>query len=190
MHTIEPFYDWRDYYMAETDEKSPFYKREYSQFEFHNMIYNYYIHPQWDDFGSPTLYSKILFVDYQKGFAIIELLGEWNDAIHNDIMFLKREIIDVLILNGIYRYILIGENVLNFHASDDCYYEEWWDDIKEHDGWIAAINFREHVMSEMKKTHLDYYIHFEEPFHEVNWRAIKPFYMHKAVESLLPKQIG
>ena len=46
---------------------------------------------QWDDFGSSTLYIKILFADYDGGFAIIELIGEWNDAINNDIMLLKRD---------------------------------------------------------------------------------------------------
>ena len=59
MHTIEPFWHWRDIYCAENDKLSPFYKREYSEFEFSTTIYNYYIHPQWDDFGSETLYIKI-----------------------------------------------------------------------------------------------------------------------------------
>ena len=105
--------------------------RKYSEFEFTNTIYNFYIHPQWDHFGSPTLYLKILFADYKHHFVIIELIGEWNDAINNDIMFLKREVIDPFISNGIYKFILIGENVLNFHASDDCYYEEWYEDVRD-----------------------------------------------------------
>ncbi len=52
-------------------------------------IYNYYIHPQWDDFGSRTLYLKVLLADYDEQYVIIELFGEWNDAIENDIMNLK-----------------------------------------------------------------------------------------------------
>ena len=36
----------------------------------------------------------------------------------------------------------IGENVLNFHHSDDAYYEEWFDEVMEDDGWIALLNFR------------------------------------------------
>ena len=92
MHTIEPYFNWRHYYTAETDKHSPFYKRQYSEFHFTNAIYDFYIHPQWDDFGSDTLYMKILNVDYERGYAIIELIGEWNDAISNDIMFIKREI--------------------------------------------------------------------------------------------------
>jgi hypothetical protein len=54
-------------------------------------------------------------VDYDSAYAIIELIGEWNDAIENDIMILKRDIIDVLIDQGVNQFILIGENVLNFH---------------------------------------------------------------------------
>ena len=114
MHTIEPFYNWRHLYTAEEDELSPFYGREYSEFEFNNTVYNYYIHPQWDDFGAPNLYMKILFADYQFNYAIIELIGEWNDAVENNIMTLKRDIIDVLIARGIHKVILIAENVLNF----------------------------------------------------------------------------
>ena len=130
MHTIEPYYNWRHLYTAEEDELSPFYGREYSEFEFSNTVYNYYIHPQWDDIDSRTLYIKILFVEYDYNFAIIELMGEWNDAIENDIQTLKRNIIDLLIARHIYKFILIGENILNFHSDDDSYYEEWYDDIK------------------------------------------------------------
>ena len=65
MHDIEPFYNWRHIYVAEEDSLSPFFGRTYSEFEFSQTVYNYYIHPQWDDFGSRTLYLKILFVDHE-----------------------------------------------------------------------------------------------------------------------------
>ena len=145
MHGIEPFYNWRHLYIASEDNQSPFYNKEYSEFEYTNTIYNFYIHPQWDDIGSETIYIKILFVDYEESYAIIELIGEWNDAINNDIMFLKRDIVDELNNYGINKYILIGENVLNFHTSDDSYYEEWFEDIGDN-GWIVLINFRDNVL--------------------------------------------
>ena len=119
MHYVEPYFGWRGYYIASDDPNSPFYERNYSEFEFINTVYDFYIHPQWDSFGSSTLYIKILFVDYDEKYAIIELIGEWNDAIENDIMTMKRELIDSLMENGINKFILIGENVLNFHYSDD-----------------------------------------------------------------------
>jgi len=115
MHFVEPFYNWRGYYIADEDPSSPFFGREYSEFAFSNTIYNFYIHPQWDEFGSPTLFLKVLYADYDERYAIIELIGEWNDASENDIMLLKRDVIDVLIESGINAFILIGENVLNFH---------------------------------------------------------------------------
>ena len=134
---------------ASEDEHSPFFGVVYSEFEFTNTVYNYYIHPQWDEFGSSTLYLKILFADYERCFAIIEFIGEWNDALYNDIMFLKRDVVEELTGSGINKFILIGENVLNFHGSDDSYYQEWFDDVG--DGWIATINFRSHVMNEMQR---------------------------------------
>lgn len=190
MHNIEPFYNWKDIYSADEDELSPFYKRKYSEFEFTNTIYNYYIHPQWDDIGSSTLFIKILFVDYSSRSAVIELMGEWNDALHNDIMILKREVIDILIENKITRFILIGENVLNFHASDDCYYEEWYEDISDEGGWIAAVNFREHVYAEMRTVHLEHYMYMGEKFSTLNWRTVKPQYLPDLIESILLKRLA
>src|SRR5699024_9499266 len=91
---------------------------------------------------------KILYTDYQYGFVIIELLGEWNDCIETDVMNLKREIIDVLIDNGIRKFILIAENVLNFHQSDDCYYEEWQEEIADDGGWIVCLNMPQQTSDE------------------------------------------
>ena len=78
MHEIEPYYKWRDDYIAAEDEFSPFYATQYSEFEFDKQIYNYLLHPQWDSFGSNTLYMKVLFVDYERSYCIIEFIGEWN----------------------------------------------------------------------------------------------------------------
>ncbi len=185
MHDIEPHFKWRDQYIASEDDQSPFYKSTYDEFGFTHKIYNYFIHPQWDDFGSSTLYMKILFADYEEGFAIIELLGEWNDTLHNDVKFLKREVIDVLTENHIYKFILICENVLNFHGSDDCYYEEWYEDVCEEGGWVCLINSLDHVEQEMKDTRLQYFINFGERYNHFNWRLLKPQIVFKAVEAVV-----
>ncbi|MFO7827561.1 MAG: hypothetical protein R6V23_02965 [Bacteroidales bacterium] len=188
MHLLEPFYSWRKYYIASEDERSPFYGRVYSEFEFTNAIYNYLIHPQWDNFGSETLYLKILFTDYEKGFTIIEFLGEWNDTLYNDIMFLKREIIDHLVSVGIDKFILIGENILNFHSSDDSYYEEWFDDIEE--GWIVGINFQNHVKNEFINENIDYYIAFSEEYDNLNWRSHSPQKLFEIIHERMKKRLG
>lgn len=171
MHEIEPYYNWRHLYTAEEDELSPFYGREYSEFEFSNTVYNYYIHPQWDEFGSRTLYLKILFVDYELNYAIIEMIGEWNDAVENDVMQLKRSVIDPMEEKGITKFMLITENVLNFHSSDDEYYAEWFEDIRDEGGWIADINMPESTQYDFKRSHIDRIIKLIEV---PNWRTYQP----------------
>jgi len=188
MQDIEPYYNWRDLYRSEDDRLSPFFQREYSEFEYINTIYNYAIHPQWDEFGSPTLYIKILYTDYTKGFAIIEMIGEWNDAVTNDIMFLKRDVAEQLMENGISKFILIGENVLNFHSSDDCYYEEWYQEID--DGWIAAINFHDHVLEEFRKSNIDYFLIFGGELDGMNWRKFSPMQLYSQVQQVMQHRLG
>lgn len=188
MHEIEPYYRWRDDYIASEDALSPFFETKYNEFEFDKQIYNYLIHPQWDFFGSQTLYLKVLYADYEKGYAIIEFMGEWNDALHNDIMTLKREILDLMVIEGIDKFILIGENILNFHSSDDCYYEEWFQDIEE--GWIAGINFREHVINEFRRNNIDYYLNFGGNLDDMVWRNLKPVQLFKLVEMELSRRLN
>ncbi|MCB0396517.1 MAG: hypothetical protein KDD36_07680 [Flavobacteriales bacterium] len=188
MHTLEPYFNWRNLYIADEDPRSPFYDREYSEFEYSQTIYNHYIHPQWDNIGSPTLYIKILFADYEEGFAIIELIGEWNDCLYNDIMTLKRDIIEHLSSEGINKYILIGENVLNFHASDDCYYEEWFDDVE--DGWIAMVNFREHVLDEFRRYNIDSYFVMGGQLNQTDWRTYDPVQLYGIIESFVQRRIS
>lgn len=187
MQDIEPFYNWRHLYMAEEDEWSPFYGREYNDFAYTNTIYNYFIHPQWDSFGSDNLYLKVLFADYQFNFAILELIGEWNDCIENDIMTLKREVIDAMIARGICKFILITENILNFHSSDDCYYEEWMEDIGEEGGWIVSLNMPEHTVREFRHAHLDQYLEF---LNYENWRTQQPMHLYQSIDTWMLKRIG
>ena len=188
MHDIEPYYNWIHIYSAAEDELSPFYGREYSEFMFTHAVYNYLIHPQWDFFGSNTLYIKILYADYQDEFAIIELLGEWNDALYNDIMILKREVIELLQEEGIDKFILLGENVMNFHASDDSYYEEWFQESEE--GWIAFVNFREHVLDEFRRARIDYFVNFGGELDELNWRKWSPRQLQERISGVLAKRLG
>jgi len=190
MHDIEPHHLWRDLYVASEDRLSPFYQRQYDEFYFTQKIYNYFIHPQWDGFGSTTLYTKILFVDYEEGYAILEFIGEWNDCLYNDIETLKRQLVDVLIAQGIYRYILICENVYNFHGDDDSYYEEWWEDIREEGGWICLINTEQHVYEEMNATGLFRYAHFGPFFNNVIWRPRRPELFYQAIVLRLGQEIG
>lgn len=195
MHDIEPYYNWLNFYDSSVDENSPYYGKEYNFDLYSDTIYGYYIDPAWDFIGSETLYMKILYVNYDYGYGVFEFIGEWNDAINNDIMHLKRNIIDHFLRCGIHRFILIGENVLNFHGSDDCYYEEWYEAVEEPDergepGWIAAVNFRDFVLDEWGKYNVDSFINYGGTLQISNWRTMAPIQFCERVRSLIMKRIS
>lgn len=187
MQDIEPFYNWQHIYLSEDDERSPFFGRSYSEFEYSQTVYNYYIHPQWDEFGSRTLYLKILLADYDEQYAIIELIGEWNDAIENDIMELKREVLEKLMNGGINKFILIAENVLNFHSDGADYYEELQEDVSEYGGWVVCLNMPEQTQYDFIRARLQHYVKLIELD---NWRTYKPFHLFKKIDSELTARIS
>ena len=86
MHTIEPFYNWRHIYITEEDKFSPFYKVHHNEFTYTKTVYNYFIHPQWDEFGSNTLYLKLIYTDYELNFCkvycyqIRPIVDEYNNC--------------------------------------------------------------------------------------------------------------
>ena len=190
MHSIEPHYNWRHLYSSDEDPKSPFYNREYSEFEYTNQIYDHLIHPQWDDFGSNTLYIKIVYADYDFGVAFIEMIGEWNDCLYNDIMFLKRDVFEHMLQQGIHKFVLIGENVLNFHYSDDSYYEEWFEEVMDEEGWIVMLNFSQHVLSEFKTAGIDQYFLSGGGLENIDWRTKKPKSIVKALDRFVSLKLG
>ena len=190
MHDIEPYFRWRDTYIAEADKQSPFYRQVYSEFNFTNKLYNFFIHPQWDEFGSSTLYGKLLYTDYDEGCALIELLGEWNDILHNDIMYLKRNVIDLLQKKGINKFVFFCEHVLNFHAdTDDDYYAEWAEEVQDEGGWIVMLNTRQHVMEEMQDAHMDRYLYFGPHYNDINWQPQKPLLVFQIIQALVDGRV-
>jgi hypothetical protein len=184
MHDIEPFYDWQYLYNSEDDELSPFYGTEHSEFSFKDKVYNYFIHPQWDNFGSETLYIKILFVDYDDGYCILECIGEWNDAVADDVQTLKRNIIDTLIALKIYKYILITENVLNYHSGDADYYQEWQEDIEDANGYIVWLNLPKQSEHDFNRSHIKDYVLL---LSIVDWRTGRPSLLFEKVEAAMRK---
>lgn len=190
MHHLEPFYNWRSYYVSSEDPYSPFFEKEYSEFMFSERVYDHYIHPQWDNFGSSTLFLKVIWADYSDGFAVIEFIGEWNDCLYNDIMLLKRNLVEQMMLNGIRKFILVGENVLNFHSSDDCYYEEWFDEVEDADGWICLLNFREHVLQDLQDADIDSYFVLGGQLNDLSWRTYTPMQLCKKVDDQVMKRLG
>ena len=190
MHNIEHYYRWEPLYQSNQDPQSPFFGKEYNYDLYSENIYGYYIAPGWDFFGSDTLYTKVLFVDYQRGYGILEFIGEWNDAINNDIMHLKRNVIEPMMHAGVHKFILLGENVLNFHGSDDCYYEEWFEETEELGGWIAAVNFRDFVMEEWRNYNIDSYVNFGGTLQLSKWRVLEPAVFFEMVRRLIERRIA
>lgn len=193
MHDIEPFSNWLKYYNSSEDPRSPFFEKSYNFEQYTDTIYGYYIDPAWDFMGSETLYIKILYADYRAGFVILEFIGEWNDTINNDIMHLKRNIIDELLAAGINKFILIGENILNFHGSDDSYYEEWFDEVEDDEkglGWIAAVSFPDFIQQEFRKYRIDQYVNMGGTLQIGNWRTLHPFSFFELVNGLIMRRLA
>lgn len=188
VHQLLPFENWLKYYDSSADDRSPFFEKEYNFDVYSETIYGYYIDPSWDYFGSETLYLKILYADYDEGFAVLEFLGEWNDAIENDIMTLKRNFIELLAHEGINKFILIGENILNFHGSDDSYYEEWFEDVEG--GWIAAVCFPDFIQQELQKYRIDSYINMGGTLQIEKWRTLHPLQFYQLVNQLIQRRLN
>jgi len=182
MHELEPYHRWEYLYLAGEDPRSPFYRRERPEEGYH-VLYDHLIHPDWDSLGSETLYAKVLFVDYVLRFGVIELMGEWNDALHNDVMWLKRELVDAMQAEGLCKFVLICENVLNFHGGEDAYYEEWAEELEE--GWLVAMGCRDHVCEEWDRQGLRRFVHYGEEWTDGLWRTRHPLQLHWMISARL-----
>jgi hypothetical protein len=132
------------------------------------------------------MYLKVLLADYEERYAVIELIGEWNDAIENDIMELKREVIDPFFSMGITKFILIAENVLNFHSGDKDYYQEWFEEVTDEDGWVVILNMPEQTQYDFKRARLNRYLELMEL---ENWRTYKPFHLFKKIDDQIRKRL-
>jgi hypothetical protein len=102
-------------------------------------------------------------------------------------MLLKRDIMDELLHHKVNKFVVIGENVLNFHASDDSYYEEWFEDVE--DGWIVFLNFRDHILKEFKSSGLDYYFNSGGELNDFEWRKFSPGQAFGSIEKIINKRL-
>jgi hypothetical protein len=110
------------------------------------------------------------------------MIGEWNDAIENDIMSLKRDVIDFLMRTGISKFILITENVLNFHSGDKDYYQEWVEENNESKGWVVALNMSEAAQYDFRRKKLNNYI---ELINLPDWRIYKPYHLFRKIDNMM-----
>jgi hypothetical protein len=101
-------------------------------------------------------------------------------------MILKRDVVDKLEEEGITKYILIAENVLNFHSGDKDYYREWFEEITDERGWMVALNMPEATQYDFRKKKLNYFIELMEI---PNWRVFKPEHLFQKINDEINKRL-
>ncbi len=95
-------------------------------------------------------------------------------------MLLKTELIDQLIDCGIQNFVIIMENVLNFHADENDYYQEWKEDIQ---GEIYLINALPQVLDELYRYHLNHQLSFGGRLNDFDWRKLNPEQIIEVLET-------
>lgn len=188
LHEVEPHYGWLKYYSAEADPRSPFHHEEHNEFFYDRQVYQYLAHPQWDVIGSDGLLVKVIFADYDREFAIVELFGVWNDLLENDFKLLVDNCLSVLVENGVKRFVLILENVLNIYLDADDYYEAFEEELEG--GWICLLKGREHVLREIEDNELSSYFYWSPELDGLLWRKLKPVQLFQLVEEKMRLVLG
>jgi hypothetical protein len=188
LRDIEPFFGWLALYSHEHDERSPFHDVEHNLFYYDRSINHIPAHPLWDDFGSESLLLKILFANYDRGYAIVELFGEWNDLYDNDFKLLAENCLTHLIDQGIDKFILICENVFHCYLDADDYYQALSEELEG--GWICTLRPRQAVREEMEAYDIAPYFYWSPLLDELPWRRLKPHQLYELVDSRMRKVLG
>ena len=102
-------------------------------------------------------------------------------------MELKREVLDKLMAEGIVKFILIAENVFNFHSGDKDYYEELYDELSDEDGWAVLINFNPAAQHDFLLRKLNRYIELMEIS---AWRTYKPEHFFQFIDQKLSQRLS
>lgn len=186
LHHIEPYYGWLNLYNHETDDRSPFHQVEHNQFYYDRSVNRIPAHPLWDDIGSESLLVKILYADYNKSYAIIELFGEWNDLFENDYKLMAENCLTYLIDHGIDKFILICENVFHIYLQEDDYYQALQEELGA-EGWICTLRARDNVWEEMESYGISHFFYRSPLLDEIPWRKSKPGQLFQLVEGRMCK---
>ncbi|MEM9300005.1 MAG: hypothetical protein AAGA64_16715, partial [Bacteroidota bacterium] len=78
---------------------------------------------------------------------------------------------------------------------DDSYYEEWFEDVEDIDnfqqsGWIAGVNFPEHIIDEQKNYNIDSYINFGGVLQFPKWRTMPPQLFFQKINEVIMYRLG
>jgi len=96
-------------------------------------------------------------------------------------------VMEKFMAEGVFKFILIAENVLNFHSSDNEYYKEWYEEVTDENGWLVILNMPEATQYDFKKAKLNRYI---ELYELENWRTYKPFHLFKKIDNELMTRLS
>ena len=85
-------------------------------------------------------------------------------------------------INRLTHFIFIAENVLNFHSSDDSYYEEWREQLEDDNGWVVILNMPEQSKYDFKRARLTHYVELVEM---EQWRTLKPELIYQTIQQFI-----
>jgi hypothetical protein len=183
---VEPFYGWLHLYAAHRDPHSPFYNEAaIDPDKDMRYIYTFEAHPLWDHIHSESLLVKMLYADYNRGFCILQLLGEWNDLFENDFKLLYEQVLAPMLYQGVSRFIFLCENVFNVYLDQDDYYELLQEALEDTGGWLCLLRARQHVLNEFAAYGIDQYLYWNPEFDELRWRKMKPWQLYELIERSL-----
>ena len=117
-------------------------------------------------------------------FIFTVLLNSTDCTLTIPSLFLGPESIDILYAKGITKFIIIAENVLNFHSSDDSYYEEWREQLLDDGGWVVIIDMPQQSQYDFKKARLTNYVSLMD---FPQWRTLKPDVIFQQVDNWIMK---
>lgn len=110
-------------------------------------------------------------------------------TLHEDVMWLKRNVADVLMKEGIFKFVFFCENISIFHSGEDEYYAEWAEEVQEENGWIVLLNIRQHIEEEMLEARLQQYMYFGENYNDINWQTQKPAIVFSIIDAMVNGRI-
>ncbi|HET9279296.1 MAG TPA: hypothetical protein VFN95_13970, partial [Flavitalea sp.] len=61
------------------------------------------------------------------------------------------------------------------------YYEEWYEETSDEQGWIVVLNMPEATQHDFKKARLNRYLELMEI---PEWRTYKPFHLFKKIDAV------
>ena len=62
--------------------------------------------------------------------------------------------------------------------------------MNEHDGWIAFVNFRDHVLKEFKRANLDYYFISDGELDDFELRKFSPGQVVGNISKIISKRLS